>query len=396
MSCLFCNGIESKLIQSSRVHTVISASCQREDNLLNKIQQGTTYITCHSNCLSTYCSKRHIARLVAKREKPESDEVSRSSKRLRSQQCFNFDEHCLFCGEDCCIIRPKKHPDRWREAYICRTVDRDGDVPFKDTVINHAKQREDEWGQDVLFRTLGAVSDLHAVNARYHVDCRTKFFYQAAATNIFNQKDMPLAELVKIMISDRAKIWNSVDVHEQYLVLGGSHLSRRTLVKYLDEHLSPDLLVLSSPGVASILIFRSKSASLLRIVDDIYNKKCQRSISYLSDVIKGECPQWDPLNFDTRISLNVVLKQCSKTLMQLLAAVSPSLDSTLSAAMIGHIVTNAVTGHATNLQISMSVLLNKQRAAVDRLHAFGVTASYNELRLFRISAAVSAQIEKRV
>src|SRR3981189_2484556 len=107
MQCFFCGGKDGKFVQSTRVESVISDSREREDGLLEKIEQGTMHITCHSNCISTYCSKHHIARLLAKRQQTES-ELSHSSKRLRSQHHFNFMEHCLFCGEVCIIIRPIK------------------------------------------------------------------------------------------------------------------------------------------------------------------------------------------------------------------------------------------------------------------------------------------------
>lgn len=76
-------------------------------------------------------------------------------------------------------------------------------------------------------------------------------------------------------------------------------------------------------------------------------------------------------------------------LFSFLAAISPKLDSTLEAAMIGNIVTRVVAGQATHLHISLSVLLNQHRKLVDEFHNFGVTFSYNELRRFRISAASS-------
>ena len=82
--------------------------------------------------------------------------------------------------------------------------------------------------------------------------------------------------------------------------------------------------------------------------------------------------------------------------MLLLAAISPSLESTMPGATVGHIVTSAITGHATILQIALSVRLSQKRNISDQLlHEFGVTASYNELRRSRISAAVAAQKERR-
>ena len=141
-------------------------------------------------------------------------------------------------------------------------------------------------------------------------------------------------------------------------MLGGEELSRCCLIKRLCDRVGPDLLILSSPGLASILIFRSTSASMLRLVDEVDDEKCSRSIAYLSDMIKSDCPSVETLHYDTRISLDKVLQQCSKTLMLLLAEISPALDSSLTGAMIGHIITSVLKGHTTNLQLSLSVLMN--------------------------------------
>ncbi|KAL8560458.1 hypothetical protein ACOMHN_054361 [Nucella lapillus] len=84
-----------------------------------------------------------------------------------------------------------------------------------------------------------------------------------------------------------------------------------------------------------------------------------------------------------------VMNECSPTLLALLAAIAPSLDSTLPAAMIGHIVTSAVNSYFTSLQLAVSVLLSRQRKVIEQLHDFGVTSSYDELRRFRISAATA-------
>ena len=57
--------------------------------------------------------------------------------------------------------------------------------------------------------------------------------------------------------------------------------------------------------------------------------------------------------------------------------------------MIGQIILSTVCGHATSLQVALGVMLNQQRNLVDQFHKFGVTCTYNELRRFRISAAVA-------
>ena len=73
-----------------------------------------------------------------------------------------------------------------------------------------------------------------------------------------------------------------------------------------------------------------------------------------------------------------------QSLLTLLSEISPKLDSTVQAAMIGNIV---MSGRATCLQISLGVLLNQKCKLVDQFHDFGVTSSYNELRRFKISCA---------
>ncbi|KAK7460357.1 hypothetical protein BaRGS_00038885 [Batillaria attramentaria] len=92
--------------------------------------------------------------------------------------------------------------------------------------------------------------------------------------------------------------------------------------------------------------------------------------------------------------MNTLNDECSPTLMALLGAISPNLNNTLQAAMIGHIVTSAVSDQATSLQLALSVLLSRQRKVIEELHSFGVTTTYDELRRLRIPAAhavVSAQ-----
>ncbi|KAL8588411.1 hypothetical protein ACOMHN_029580 [Nucella lapillus] len=175
--------------------------------------------------------------------------------------------------------------------------------------------------------------------------------------------------LVSVMQSNKTRVWNSVEVHEQYIQL-------------------PDLIILSSPGVASILVFRSCASDQLRIVDD--EEDCNgRAISCLASTIRAECPQPERQSYPVRMPRQQVMNECSPTLLALLAAIAASLDSTLPAAMIGHIVTSAVNSYFTSLQLAVSVLLSRQRKVIEQLHDFGVTSSYDELRRFRISAATA-------
>lgn len=163
---------------------------------------------------------------------------------------------------------PLKNPSRWKEAYLCRTTG-DGKTTSKEAILQRAHERNDAWGREVAFRANLAVSDLHAADARYHRDCLAKFFTnRPSAESSTEACDSALEELLSQMSLDVTRIWNSAELYTLYSELGGTLISRRFLIKSVCEHFHPNLLVLTSPGVASILVFRGKAADHLRIIDD--------------------------------------------------------------------------------------------------------------------------------
>jgi len=185
---------------------------------------------------------------------------------------FDFWEHCLFCGEKCQVVRPQKNPNRWREAYLCRIAD---------------MQKEENWRNDVSFRTHSALSDLHAADARYHKDCMSKFFSDGFTAFTQSKRDGAVEELIKQLNQDPSRIWNSVQLHKQYEVF--LLLLYRLLINYLRDTLHPDMLVLSSPGMASIVMFRRK-ASTFCIVDDADDDCNFQAVSSLASKIRSHIP----------------------------------------------------------------------------------------------------------
>ena len=80
-------------------------------------------------------------------------------------------------------------------------------------------------------------------------------------------------------------------------------------------------------------------------------------------------------------------QSCSKTLLLLLSKVSPLLNKTLCAGLIGNIIRTAVTLHPSMLQIALGLLAREKK--IQQLYAFGASASYNEIRRYKISAAAT-------
>jgi len=117
------------------------------------------------------------------------------------------------------------------------------------------------------------------------------------------------------------------------------------LINYLSDTRHPDLHVLSSPGMASI-IFRSKASTTFHIVDDADDDCSSQAVSSRGRKIRNECVTQKPHNstYATHISLDSVTGECSLTRLTLLGEISPKLQHNLPAAMIGHMVLSTVWG----------------------------------------------------
>lgn len=121
-----CHLKKEALIQAGpvRIENIIKCSKIYGDekhvdlqNILEKNNELT--LKCHKSCVSAYTSKTHTQR--HKRQGVKEKEASipqKITRRSTSGETFNFLLHCLYCGESCNIERDKKHPSRWRAAYL--------------------------------------------------------------------------------------------------------------------------------------------------------------------------------------------------------------------------------------------------------------------------------------
>ena len=303
------------------------ASKRRCDNLHETLQPDATY-WCHFSCISTYTSQEHIYR-------PQNTD-DRSKRKRRSEGLFIFKEDCLVCGEKCLEIDPK-HPNRWRPYSPVLTVD------FKDVILQKCVLMNDVWGNDVKLRVQGAAFDLCAVGARYHRGCLSTFYHTAENKGKTPGNDDAFDKLCASLLADKSRFWNSLELANMYNSNGG-HLSRRALIDKLLERVGPDLISLSGPGVANILMFKSKASKHMKF-EQSEDDDIDTSIRAIAKVVKQECEDLrsDNTVYDTRIRLDDALACSSSTLLNLLLSISPKLERTPGAAMIGNMVTGAVT-----------------------------------------------------
>jgi len=117
----------------------------------------------------------------------------------------------------------------------------------------------------------------------------SKFLSNHATAFSQTKCDGAVEELTKQLNQDLSRIWNSVELHKQYEDFGGKVLLRGLLINYLRDMLHPDLFALSSPGMASIVMLRSKASTTVCIVDDADDDCYSQAVSSLGSKMRHDC-----------------------------------------------------------------------------------------------------------
>jgi len=125
------------------------------------------------------------------------------------------------------------------------------------------------------------------------------------------------------------------------------------------------------------IMLRSKASTTFCIVDDADDDCNSQAVSSLGSKMRHECltQKPDTSTYATHISLDSVMRECSQTLLTLLGEISPKLQHTLPAAMIGHIVLSTICDQVTSFQAALSAMLNQQSSVIYQLSSFRVTSS---------------------
>ena len=149
-------------------------------------------------------------------------------------------------------------------------------TPFKNFILKICLLKNDTWSKEVKFRVESAVSDLHASDARYHQECKTNFLHSSyldrLAKTFENDIDIALPCVIRFMKANEKEMRNTVEVHNIYYENEGYKLNRRNLTNALKNHFGDAFVILSSPGVATILTFRKSCSFHLQNNNDIDDK----------------------------------------------------------------------------------------------------------------------------
>lgn len=170
----------------TRIIKIIDSSKDRRDLLYVPLEESLKdnhdlEIKFHNTCVSSYTSTEHVSRCSKRSGGQRSQSEPPPLKRRLQQPVFDFRCSCFICGDEC---KPKnlKNPSRWRRVVQWTTVE------LKEKLLKVCEARGDAHASEVRLRLLGALADLHAVDAQYHHDCFVNFISKRSVETASNKQ----------------------------------------------------------------------------------------------------------------------------------------------------------------------------------------------------------------
>ena len=85
------------------------------------------------------------------------------------------------------------------------------------------------------------------------------------ATSNTLASEVAVEAVVSTVKADTDRVWSSVELQTLYKEKGGVDCNRSRLLNSLKEIMRDEIVMLSSPGVATMFISKSKAATMLRL-----------------------------------------------------------------------------------------------------------------------------------
>ena len=130
-----------------------------------------------------------------------------------------------------------------------------------------------------------------------------------------HKKDEPFEKTVKMMESDTDKLWSSTEVHQLYVENSGVKLHRRSLIEAISKHFGDNLLLLSSKGIATLLVFRTRASQLWNIVQDTDDNFPALKFVAKQIVTESKAVEFDTRHHTTTIDEGIARMDCGETLL---------------------------------------------------------------------------------
>eukprot|EP00794_Sanderia_malayensis_P004436 gene4436-5029_t len=163
--------------------------------------------------------------------------------------------------------------------------------------------------------------------------------------------DEAFNSLISEISMDRSSVWNSVELFQMYQKCGGNALVKRCLLERIKDYFREDVIVLSSPGLASMLLFKNKVSKVLKLSNDQEDDQQDILITKLSKNICNEVKE-------------IVLDKSSYGI--------------------------SITKESASMSLALGNLIRDSKLLVNQMYEFRITCSYDEILRFKKSAAFAA------
>lgn len=176
--CFICHLslLEGKvvIVKQKGILTLIEASEKRGLRENKKFLLTRSEVPVHDACRKRYTAEKNIAASVRRGGDPVPPERPSPRPSLRQEHVTNLHKICFLCGEEITeefLKRQVKLP-----AARKNPVHKVEKPSMKETIIDIAARRGDEWGQQIIDRLIREGTDLVAADARYHHRCHQNLY----------------------------------------------------------------------------------------------------------------------------------------------------------------------------------------------------------------------------
>ena len=392
-----------------RIKKIISASIKRDDNYHSSLQlklknDPDTTISYHRSCVSTYTSKHHLKR--TKQQSSTRGEAPVSKLLRRHDVQFEFQKHCLICGDECLAI-DKNNQNRWRRVIACKTIE------MKDTLLKICDIRCDSLSTSVKERINGVPTDLHAADAQYHADCHRNFLSNNVMTKRPTEIDNPaFRHIVDVMQSDETKHWNSLELYNMYNeqnqakvtsdYSGTDHSAetcqvddiisktiRLQLIQQLQTHFGTSLIILRVSGCAHILAFKKYLPESLKLVAASDNDDISIMAKKITREVKCSARSQDSYDLND-FTMAKCIDNCNETRLEFISILVSNGEVSKKSVCLCQSIQALISKSFNQIILGYSLKLHYSsgsRELIDLMHDCSYVASYDEVKRFRKSAA---------
>ena len=241
---------------------------------------------------------------------------------------------------------------------------------------------------DVMNRLQNSIN-LHAADCQYHLDCYQKLIKKKASTcTKVSNHETSFNILTEQMLQQESHIWNSVEVFNTYVGLGGSH-SRKSLITELQSHFGKHLIVMHVSGCASIIGFQNHIPYKLQLVDDDQDDE---SVDNLVSKIKQESSVLPGIsNYDlSQFTLDMTVDNTSPTLLDIVSKLVSGGVINKQSVSLAQSIQQHVNKQWNQTTSGVAVSLHHKfwsKELLSMMYDLGFIASYTEVLWFRSSVA---------